>query len=164
MSTKNPSAAPTAVRVFGALALIIAALSLCAASYRMIEPEVGLPTGAADKLMADGLVAAVVMICLGLLVAASALLAAAAIGMLLGKRWGRRLGLIWAWSELGVQAVALIASALAVGARAGAAEITRADAVAAAFSVPGTGGCASFFALILLLGLLHSAVREWARG
>lgn len=158
------SSPPTVVRVLGALAIPVAALSVCAASFRMIEPEVGLPAGAADKLMDDALITGVVMVCLALLVLAGIALAAAGVGLLLGKRWGRRIGLIWAWSTLGVEVVALIASAVAVGARAGVSEITRTDAVATAFSVPGTGGCAVLFALVVLLGLMHESVREWARG
>ena len=150
------------MRVLGGIALPVAALSLCATSYRLISPEVGLPSGAADKLMNDGVVAGVVMTSLSLIVAISVLLAVAGIGLLLGRRWGRRVALWWAWITVGVEAAAVIANALAIGARAGAVEVGRIDALAMVVSVPGSGICAGAFALVVLFSLNLDTVRVWA--
>lgn len=153
---------PTAIPVLGVFAVVVAAVSLCAAAWRMIQPESGLPVAAADRLLEDQVVYVFIVVGLAVLSVVSIVLVVAAVGLILGKYWGRTLALFWCWGTLGIEAANVIIHAILIGGRAGNAEIGAPYAVLSALSVPTTGCCVSLFALIALVVLYHDRIRAWA--
>lgn len=106
---------PASVLVFGILNLVFAAMGLCGAVFGGIglamahSPRAGgMPNPALDAMAAHPVYAAFSYVSLGLGLVATIVIAAAGIGLLTSKAWGRTLSIVWAVYSLAMTVIGFV--------------------------------------------------------
>ena len=158
----DPSKAPVAVPVMGGLSVIVAMLTLCAGGLRLVKPEGAVGPEALGPIFEVALARNAIVVSMITWVTLSFLLAVAGGGLLLARPWGRLLGLVYAWTSVGVMALMIAGNAAFVAPSLDQTDVTGIDVFRAVLAGPSLGCCPIAFSLSLIVALHHDAVGKWA--
>lgn len=151
------------VPMLGVAAILVAMLTLCAGGLRLVRPEGALGVDALGPVFEVALARRAILVSMVIWVMASLLLAIAGAGLLLGKGWGRTLGLVYAWATVASMSLMIASSAVFVAPSLDDSDLSGLDVLRAALAGPSLGCCPLVFALVLLTVLHHDRVTAWAK-
>ncbi len=162
--SKPPAAVPTAVPILGAVSMLFAMLTICGGGVRFVRPETVLGADAISPVF--DIAAARTAFYLGVVswMAVGVLLAVAGAGLLLGRRWGRTLGLVWAWIDVAVAVLLMFHSVAVVAPALDESHLSYVEIFWTALTGPLAGCCPTVWAIVLLAALYGDSITAWARG
>ena len=149
--------------MMGAIALLVAMLTLCAGGLRLVRPEGAVGIDALGPVFEVDTARRAILVSMILWVVLSVILAAAGGGLLLARAWGRTLGLVWAWASVGLMSLMIAGNAVFVAPSLDDSDLSGLDVMWAILAGPSLGCCPILFSLVLLAVLHHDRVTEWAR-
>lgn len=158
----DPSKAPLAVPVLGIAAILVAALTLCAGGLRLVRPEGALGVDALGPVFEVALARRAILVSMVLWVVMSVLLAVSGAGLLLTKRWGRTLGLIYGWATVASMSLMIAGSAVFVAPSLDDTDLSPIEVIRAVIAGPSLGCCPLVFALAMLFILHLDRVTAWS--
>lgn len=160
--SRDPTKAPIAVPIMGALSVIVAMLTLCAGGLRLVNPEGAVGVTALGPIFEVALARNAILVSMVTWVVMSILLAVAGAGLLLVRPWGRTLGLVYAWTSVAAMALMIAGNAVLLAPSLDGSDVGGSDVFWAVLAGPSLGCCPLVFALTLIVALHHEAVGLWA--
>lgn len=160
--TRDPSKAPAAVPVMGAISIVVAMLTMCAGGLRVVNPESAIG-GALGPIFEVAAAKNAILISMVTWIVMAIVLAVAGAGLLLARPWGRTLGLVYAWSSVIAMALMIAGNAFFLAPSLDDSDIAGSDVLWAVIAGPSVGCCPITFAFAMIIALHHEAVGAWAR-
>jgi hypothetical protein len=154
---------PIAVPILGGLSVAVGLFTLCGGGLAMIHPESGVAPAAFAPVFESGAVRATFFTSVSLWIAFAALLIAAGVGLLLGRRRARLLGLIYAWGSVGCAVLVAALYVTTVVPVLSAQSLGVGDFLELSLVGPTTGCCPVTWALVMLAVLYHDRIASWSR-
>ncbi len=147
----------------GAASLSVAFLSLCAGGLRVVRPEAILGEAALEAVLERPIARAVFYGSLAVWMAIAIAVGASGTGLLLSQPWGRRVGLVAAWSSVVAFVAVVGANLAAVLPSLDASSLSLPEVAGLLAAGPSSGCCPVLFSLAMIAALHHEKVTAWAR-